>query len=115
MRRALAGGAIGERLKRRIFTAKERAYCDSRGSRAAESYAARFAAKDAVMRAIGVRTPLGFAWPDIEVVRTSTGKPTVVLHGPMKAKAKSLGAGSVQLSLTHAGNLAVAHAVVERK
>ena len=112
IRRLLANGPVGERLKRRVFTPDERAYCDSRGGKAALSYAARFAAKEAVKKALGTR--FGFAWPDIEVVRTSKGKPRIVLHGRTKAKAERLGAGDIHLSITHVDHIAVAHAVIER-
>jgi holo-[acyl-carrier protein] synthase len=112
IRRVLSSGPLGERLKRRVFTPKERAYCDSRGTKAALSYAARFAAKEAVKKALG--THFGFAWPDIEVVRTPKGKPRIVLHGRTKEKAESMGAGDIHLSITHVDHMAVAHAVIER-
>ena len=112
IRRVLESGALGERMKRRVFTPKERAYCDSRGGKAVLSYAARFAAKEAVKKALGTR--FGFAWPDIEVIRTSRGKPRIVLHGRTKEKAESLGAGDIHLSITHVDHIAVAHAVIER-
>lgn len=113
MRRALSGGAVGARMKRRVFTEDEVRYCESRGRKAAESYAARFAAKEAVMKALGYRARLGFAWPDIEIVRTKEGKPTIVLHGRTRAKARRLGAGDVHVSITHIDRVAIAHAVVE--
>jgi holo-[acyl-carrier protein] synthase len=103
---------VGERLKRRVFTQKEREYCDSRGWRAAHSYAARFAAKEAVKKALGAQ--FGFAWPDIEIVRTLAGAPRIVLHGRTKAKAERLGAGDIHISLTHIDQVAVAHASIER-
>jgi holo-[acyl-carrier protein] synthase len=103
---------VGERMKRRVFTPDEREYCDSRGTRAAYSYAARFAAKEAVKKALG--THFGFAWPDIEIIRTSTGAPRIVLHGRTKAKAESMGVGEIHISLTHVDQVAVAHASIER-
>ena len=116
MRHALGAGAVGERMKHRVFTPEERAYCEGRGSRAAYSYAARFAAKEAVKKALGGRTRFGFAWPDIEVVRSPTGVPSIVLHGRTKAKAERMGVGvgDIHLSITHVDQIAVAHAVVER-
>jgi holo-[acyl-carrier protein] synthase len=112
MRHVLESGPVGERLKRRVFTQNEREYCDSRGGRAAYSYAARFAAKEAVKKALGAH--FGFAWPDIEIVRTPTGSPRIVLHGRTKEKAESMGAGDIHISLTHVDHVAVAHASIER-
>jgi holo-[acyl-carrier protein] synthase len=114
MARALDAGTTGERFKRRVFTAEERAYCEGRGAHAAESYAARFAAKEAVQKALGGPGKFGFAWPEIEIVRSPSGAPRVVLHGRVKARAETLGASAVHLSLAHAAQAAVAHAVVER-
>jgi holo-[acyl-carrier protein] synthase len=115
MKHALGSGRVGERLKRRVFTADERAYCEGRGQRAVYSYAARFAAKEAVKKALGGRTRFGFAWPDIEVVRTATGAPRIILHGRTKAKAERFGARRIQLSITHIDQLAIAHAVLETR
>ena len=109
-----AGNNLGERFKRRVFTDDERRYCDSRGTRAVLSYAARFAAKEAVKKALGGHTRFGFAWPEIEVIRLPSGKPRIVLHGRTKEKAESMGVGEIHLSLTHIDQVAVAHAVVER-
>jgi len=113
MKHALSSG-VGERFKRRVFTAEERAYCESRGVQAAQSYAARFAAKEAVKKALGGRARFGFAWPEIEVVRLPSGAPRIRLHGRMKARADSMGAREIHLSLSHIEQVAVAHAVAER-
>jgi holo-[acyl-carrier protein] synthase len=113
MKHVLGSGNVGERLKRRVFTPKERAYCDGRGAQAAESYAARFAAKEAVKKALGAR--MGFAWPDIEVVRTPSGAPRIVLHGRTKAKAERIGAREIHVSITHIAQVAVAHATIESR
>ena len=114
MRRALGSGAAGERFKRRVFTPDERAYCEGRGTLAAQSYAARFAAKEAVQKALGATATFAFAWPEIEVVRSPSGAPRIVLHGRTRARAASMGASAVHLSLAHLEHVAVAHAVVER-
>ena len=115
MKQALDSGTLGERFKRRVFTDDERAYCEARGLQAAQSYAARFAAKEAVKKALGARARFGFAWPEIEVVRLSSGAPQIVLHGRTKAMAESMGASVIHLSLSHIEDVAVAHAVVERE
>lgn len=114
MKRVLGAGSRGERFKRRVFTDEERAYCEGRAARAAESYAARFAAKEAVKKALGSPARFGFAWPDIEVIRLASGAPRIVLHGRTKAKAQSMGASVIHLSLSHVETFAVAQAVVER-
>jgi holo-[acyl-carrier protein] synthase len=113
MKQALDSGSLGERFKRRVFTDEERAYCEGRGVQAAQSYAVRFAAKEAVKKALGAPGRFGFAWPDIEVVRLASGAPQIVLHGRTKAKAESMGALVIHLSLSHVQDVAVAQAVVE--
>ena len=71
----------GERFLRRIYTESEIQYCESKANRV-ERYAARFAAKEAGMKAIGTGWNHGVRWRDIEVARKPGGRPTLVLHGP---------------------------------
>jgi holo-[acyl-carrier protein] synthase len=96
----------------RVFTEAERAVCDRRRRGAAEGYAARFAAKEAVLKALG--RGLG-ACPlrDIEVVRTDSGAPEVALHGRAAAVAAEAGVARWHLSLTHTPTTAAAVAVAE--
>jgi holo-[acyl-carrier protein] synthase len=113
MRIALAR-RTGERLRRRVFTPSERADCEASSRTAAERYAARFAAKEAVSKALGRSTRWGFAWPEIEIVRNASGAPEVRLHGRTAKRARSLGARSVLVSLSHERSVAVAHAIAQR-
>jgi len=110
--RALAA-SHGSRFRERVFTAGEQAYCESRGRSRAQSYAARFAAKEAVMKALGVGWGRHAGWHEIEVVRARGAAPRVTLSGAAAATAQRLGIGRISLSLTHAANLAMAFVVAE--
>lgn len=100
------------RAHSRLFTPAEIDYCTAAG-RPGQSFAARFAAKEAVMKALGA-DGIALAFRDIEVLREATGAPTIVLHGRVAERARSLGAGRILVSLTHAEPLALASVVVER-
>ena len=104
--------AHGERFRERCFTAGERAYADT-SRRAAEHFAARFAAKEAVMKALGTGWARGVGWTDIEVVREDSGRPGVRLSGVAAGFARGLGIERWTLSLTHTGSIAVASAIAE--
>jgi holo-[acyl-carrier protein] synthase len=93
----------------RCFTTAERAYCDSRRN-PAESYAGRFAGKEAVGKALGLGVARAFAWKDIEIA--GRPKPSVRLSGRTKAWAERVGAGRIDLSMTHSRELAAAICVV---
>ncbi len=111
VQRAVDHPTRGERFRRRVFTAGEIAYCLKR-RRHAESFAARFAAKEAVMKALGTGYAKGVWWRDIEVVRTA-GPPRIVLHGGAAARAAQLGIARWHLSLTHAAGQAMAQVIAE--
>ncbi len=96
-------------FKERCFTEAERAYCDSRKN-PAQSYAGRFAGKEAVGKALGFGVARAFAWRDVEIV--GRPKPAVHLHGRLAAWAERLGAAEIDLSMTHSRELASAVAVV---
>jgi holo-[acyl-carrier protein] synthase len=96
-------------FRERCFTEAERAYCDSRKN-PAQSYAGRFAGKEAVGKALGFGVARAFAWHDVEIV--GRPKPAVQLHGRLAAWAERLGAGEIDLSMTHSRELASAVAVV---
>src|SRR6185436_10163786 len=81
----------GERFRSRVFTEAEIEYCEGRASRL-ESYAARFAAKEAVMKALGTGWAEGIAWRDIEVTRDEAGKPGLELTGRARERFTTLGA-----------------------
>ena len=96
-------------FRERCFTEAERAYCDSRKN-PAQSYAGRFAGKEAVGKALGFGVARAFAWRDVEIV--GRPKPGVRLHGRLAAWAERLGAGEIDVSMTHSRELASAVAVV---
>jgi holo-[acyl-carrier protein] synthase len=103
-------GAAGERFLARCFTEGERAYCEAKRN-AAEHYAARFAAKEAAMKALGV--PQGLRLTDIEVTR-GQGAPALGLAGAAAEAAARLGVTAAHLALTHDGGIAAATVVLER-
>jgi len=103
---------FGERFLRRIFTPGEIEYCERRAGRF-ESLAARFAAKEAAMKALGTGWSRGVRWRDIEVVRPKGQRPTLQFHGEAAAIAARLGANNVALSLTHTSEQALAHVILE--
>src|SRR5215471_7317042 len=90
----------GQRFLHRVFTQEEIQYCESKANRI-ERYAARFAAKEAGMTAIGTGWSHGVRWRDIEVARKPGGRPTLLLHGKAAEFAAQLGATNIALSLTH--------------
>ena len=96
-------------IRERTFTAAECAYADARHD-PAERYAVRWAAKEAVMKAMGVGLG-GVAMSDIEVVRADSGEPSIVLHDTAATKATELGITSWKITLTHTESLAQAIAV----
>jgi holo-[acyl-carrier protein] synthase len=99
-----------ERFRERCFTEAERAYCDSRPN-PAQSYAGRFAGKEAVGKALGFGVARAFAWKEIEIV--GRPKPAVRLSGRVAAWAARAGAREIDLSMTHSRELAQAVAVVD--
>lgn len=97
-------------FRERCFTEVERAYCDSRPN-PPQHYAARFAAKEAVGKALGFGVARAFAWRDVEIA--GRPKPAVRLSGRVRAWAERAGAGAIDLSMSHSRELATAVAVVE--
>lgn len=103
---------FGQRFLHRIFTEGEIAYCERKASRF-ESYAARFAAKEAGMKALGTGWSRGVRWRDIEVVRPKGQRPILQFHGEAAAIAAKLGTINIALSLTHTSEQALAHVILE--
>ena len=101
-----------ERFRDRCFTAAEQAYCDSRPN-PAESYAGRFAGKEAVGKALGFGIARAFAWKDVEIV--GRPKPSVRLSGRVARWAERVGAGEIDLSMSHSRELAQVVAVVSSR
>ena len=96
----------------RVFTEAERAYCDSRGVVAPQHYAARFAAKEAGMKAIGTGKSAGVLWRDIEVVRGKGGPPQLAFHGAARRHFERLGATKGLVTITHTAELAIVHVML---
>src|SRR5437660_12193076 len=105
-------GRYGDRFIRRIYTDGEIAYVERKANRF-ERYAARFAAKEAGMKAIGTGWKRGVRWQDFEVANLPSGKPTLRLHGVAAEVANGLRVRSVSLSLTHTAALGMAHVILE--
>ena len=103
---------FGDRFLRRIFTAGEIRYCDSKANRV-ERYAARFAAKEAAMKALGTGWNLGVRWRDCEVVRMPGGRPTIAFHGKAGEFAAKLGMKNAALSISHTAEQAIAQVILE--
>ncbi|MQA90319.1 MAG: holo-ACP synthase [Gemmatimonas sp.] len=101
-----------DRASVRLFTDRELSHCRSTHS-PAESYAARFAAKEAVFKALGTGWSCGVTWHDAEVIAESSGAPCLLLHGEAGRLAGSRGVRRAHLSLTHTRTLAGAYVVLE--
>ncbi|GAC1435537.1 MAG: holo-[acyl-carrier-protein] synthase [Terriglobales bacterium] len=109
---AAAISRFGDRFLHRIFTEGEIRYCESKANRM-ERYAARFAAKEAAMKALGTGWNQGVRWRDIEVKRQPGGRPTIAFYGKAAEISATLGAVNVALSLSHTGDEAIAHVILE--
>lgn len=103
---------FGPRFLNRIYTEGERAYAQSKAN-SAERFAARFAAKEAGMKAIGTGWNFGVTWKDFEVVNERSGRPTLRLSGVAQSVAQRLGVQRVSISLTHSKETAFAVVILE--
>jgi len=103
---------FGDRFLTRVFTASEIRYCQSKAN-AVERFAARFAAKEAGMKAIGTGMRGGVTWQDFEVGREPGGRPTMVFHGKAAQVAQTLGGRHTHLSVSHTEEHAIAYVVLE--
>lgn len=103
---------FGMRFLERIYTPAEMRYCDSKANRA-ERYAARFAAKEAAMKALGTGWNHGVRWVDCEVVRAPGGRPTMTFHGKAGEFASKLGVKNAALSISHTAEQAIAQVILE--
>jgi holo-[acyl-carrier protein] synthase len=113
IRAALERARTGARFRARVFTDGEQAYCEAHGRTRFESYAARFAAKEAAMKALGCGWGGTVAWRDVEVVRPRGERPAIVLAGGAAAHAATLGVRWLHLTLTHTRELAFAEVIAE--
>lgn len=101
-----------EKFINRIFTRQEQVYCNSRNILKASSYAARFAAKEAVVKAFGTGMR-GGSWQDIEVIVDDNGAPHIKLHGYFAYSATKRKIYNIFLSLSHSKEYAIAQAILE--
>ncbi len=102
----------GETFLRRVYTANEREYCE-RFKNKYERYAGRFAAKEAVMKALGTGWGRGVRWVDVEVVREKGGRPTIELAGEAANIAGRLHVKNIAVSITHTAEQAFAQVIFE--
>jgi len=103
----------GERFLARVYTPEERRVAESSGDAATQFYAGRFAAKEAVLKALGTGYAKGLAFHEVEVLRNANGAPRLVLHGAARARAGDLGITRILVSITHTRSDAHAVAVAE--
>ena len=103
---------FGTRFLERIFTAGEIEYCQ-RKKNSAESFAARFAAKEAGAKALGTGISRGVTWNEFQVERQPGGRPVLALRGRAEALARELGVRTISLSISHTGSLAMATVMME--
>jgi holo-[acyl-carrier protein] synthase len=104
---------FGKRFLDRVYLEAEQAYCLRKKRNAAESFAARFAAKEAGAKALGTGISHGVNWLEIEVIREPSGKPSLRYHGRAAQIADRLGATRATLSITHTDQLAMASVLLE--
>jgi holo-[acyl-carrier protein] synthase len=104
----------GQRLVERVYTAREAAYAQ-RHANPYERYAARFAAKEAGMKALGTGWRNGIAWQDFEVANLPSGRPTLKLSGKAAEIAQKLGVTDIALSITHTSEQAMAMVILESR
>jgi holo-[acyl-carrier protein] synthase len=111
---------IGETIQRtprfasRVFTAQERAYCDAKGAASAQSYAARFAAKEAFLKALKTGWRGRITWQDMEILNDAQGVPNLEIKGEARILLENLGANKIHLSISHTTDHAVAQVVLEK-
>lgn len=104
----------GDRFRERVFTETERRYAEAGGRRAAERYAARFAAKEAAFKALGTGWRSGIGWTDAEVVHGADGAPSLRVHGALAQAAAERGVTLWRVSLSHTDHLAMASVLAGR-
>jgi holo-[acyl-carrier protein] synthase len=102
------------RFAERVFTPSERAYCDSRGAVAAQHYAARFAAKEAALKAFQTGWRGGISWQDVEISARESGAPFLIFYGPVHLLFQKSGATAAHLSISHTTQHAIAQVVLEK-
>lgn len=104
---------FGNQFLQRVYTDAEIRYCERKVKTAAESYAARFAAKEAGAKALGTGIAKGIGWREIEVTHLPGGRPALLFHGRAAERAAAMGVTAAHLSLSHSRDLAIAVVVLE--
>ncbi len=102
------------RFLERVYTESERAYCESKGAAAAQSYAARFAAKEAFLKALKTGWRGKITWHDVEIRSDADGVPSLKIEGEAQNILENLGANQIHLSLSHTTEHAVAQVILEK-
>ena len=102
------------RFAERVFTPAERSYCDAKGEAAFQSYAGRFAAKEAFLKALKTGWRGKITWHDVEILNDESGVPVLNLTGEAKRMIDELGAAAVHLSISHTAEHAVANVIIEK-
>lgn len=102
------------RFAERVFTESEREYCDAKGAAAAQSYAARFAAKEAFLKALKTGWRGKITWHDMEILNDADGVPNLEISGEARVLMEDLGADKIHLSISHTSEHAVAEVILER-
>ena len=102
------------RFAERVFTKRERDYCEAKGAASAQSYAARFAAKEAFLKALKTGWRGKITWHDIEIRSDENGVPSLDIEGEAKSILENLGANRIHLSLSHTTEHAVAQVILEK-
>lgn len=113
VKRAIEDAQIGRRFRDRVYTEKEIRYCERRRRGKYESYAGRFAAKEAVMKALGRGWGAKVSWLNIEIAPARGGRPEVTLHKETSALARELGIRRLSLSITHTESHALAYVIAQ--
>ncbi len=102
------------RFRKRIFTEKERDYCEAKGASAAQSYAGRFAAKEAFLKALKTGWRGKITWHDMEISNDSDGVPSLEITGEAKIRLETLGVDQIHLSISHTNEHATAQVILEK-
>jgi holo-[acyl-carrier protein] synthase len=103
------------RFGERVFTDRERAYCDAKGAAAAQSYAARFAAKEAFLKALGTGWRGKITWHDMEILNDDLGVPRFEANGEARRLLTEMNATRIHLSISHTTEHAVAQVILENR
>jgi holo-[acyl-carrier protein] synthase len=107
--------STGHKFRDTVFTCKEIEYCEARKAVKYKSYAARFAAKEAVSKALGTGFSEGLGWKDIEIENNERGKPLVLLIGKAREVFEKIRGCDISISMSHCENYAVAYVIIQTK